>query len=469
MQHFMDWHAAQADSRPWLILGKGPSFDKLNRFDTSGYRRMSLNHSVREAVVDVAHMIDIDVVEQCGQALINNAAVVVLPRFPHVKNRVGKVSLEQWVERIPLLKILNQEQRLLWYDLSTAKGTSGSHPSIEARWFSAEAALNLLVAAGNRTIRSLGVDGGDTYANSFEDLSKKTKLNNGHLTYNHQFRSFAKTLFREKVDFSPLDVGSPIRVFVGSQEEQALPVKVLEYSIRRNCSMSVEVSPLHTLGIVTPAPKDKKNRPRTPFSFQRFAIPELCGFKGRAIYLDSDMLVFDDLRQLWTLEMGSADLMAPPGSLLSRRKPQFSVMLMDCERLRWRLPDLIAKLDSGVLDYESLMFDMAVADHIETGIDPKWNSLESYTSGTTALLHYTDMYRQPWVSIRNPLGHLWVKALIEAVADQFISIEEIQESILRGWVRPSLAMQISRRASRLGFSLPSAWKLDRQFVAPYKL
>ena len=51
-----------------------------------------------------------------------------------------------------------------------------------------------------------------------------------------------------------------------------------------------------------------ENRPRTPFSFQRFLIPELCGYSGKAIYLDADMQVFRDIRELWNYDFSGCDL-----------------------------------------------------------------------------------------------------------------------------------------------------------------
>ena len=81
-------------------------------------------------------------------------------------------------------------------------------------------------------------------------------------------------------------VETPVRVYVGSQEAQMLPVKVLEYSIRKHTELPVEIFPLHHASIEVPMPRDPRNRPRTPFSFQRFYIPQLAGFRGRAIYLD---------------------------------------------------------------------------------------------------------------------------------------------------------------------------------------
>ena len=334
MKSFFDWYReTQQSEQPWLILGKGPSFNRRHEFDLSAYRLVSLNHVVREGPVELAHLIDIDVVAACGDALISHAGALVMPWMPHVKNLVGDKTLAQWVEELPTLRRLDAEGRLLWYDLRTTKVRHGTHPVVDARAFSAEAALELLALAGARTVRSLGVDGGASYAASFNDLNDISRLNNGQPSYDLQFEGFARTIHRTGVDYAPLTIESPIRIYVGSQEEQMLAVKVLEYSIRRHTSMTTRVVPLHRAGIAFPMPRDAKNQPRTPFSFQRFAIPMLSGYRGRAIYLDSDMMVFRDIRQLWTMPFDGADLLAAKARDETDRRPQFSVMLLDA-RLR---------------------------------------------------------------------------------------------------------------------------------------
>ena len=467
MLNFFQWALTQNSDRPWVILGKGPSFQKRDSYDLKPYRLLSLNHVVREIEVEVAHLIDIEVVESCGQALLDNARVVVMPWFPHVRNRVGEMPLTHWVEKMPVLASLQQSGRLLWYDLSTSRTRVGEDPMVCAHWFSAEAAIHMLALAGFRTIRSLGVDGGSDYAHTFEDLSGTTRLSNGHASYDLQFEKIANVVFKNGVDFAPLGAQTPIRVFVGSQREQMLAVKVLEYSIRRRSSMPVDVVPLHTCSIEFPKPRDPRNHPRTPFSFQRFAIPLLCEFKGQAIYLDSDMLVFSDIRKLWMHPMGGADIQATPSSSTSRR-PQFSVMLMNCSQLDWKPQQLIERLDSGEMNYERMVLDMEVASSVRADIDPIWNSLEHFQKGRTALLHYTDMNRQPWLHRYNRNGHLWVGELIEAVESGFIAEDLVREHVARKWVRPSLLMQVSERRARLGTKHLAALCMDRGFVPPHR-
>jgi Glycosyl transferase family 8 len=261
---------------------------------------------------------------------------------------------------------------------------------------------------------------------------------------------------------------TPIRVYVGSQEAQMVPVKVLEHSIRKHTVTPVEVYPLHHAQIEFPLPRDVRNRPRTPFSFQRFYIPQLAGYRGRAIYLDSDMQVFRDIRELWSLPFDGADLLAAWEVAGSGRRPQFSVMLLNCDALRWDLHEIVRALDLGELTYETLMYEMKVARSIRMAIAPSWNSLERYEEGQTSLLHYTDMTRQPWISRENPLGHLWVRGLIEAVEEGFIARDLVEEHVREGHLRPSLLLQLDQRVADSAKLSSAAAAMDARFVPPYK-
>ena len=86
------------------------------------------------------------------------------------------------------------------------------------------------------------------------------------------------------------------------------------------------VEPLYRAGIdVPPIPCDPRNRQKTPFSFQRFLIPEVRGYRGLAMYLDSEMLVFDEIGALFERDFGDANVLAVPR--------ETSVLLLDCEQL----------------------------------------------------------------------------------------------------------------------------------------
>ena len=468
MKCFFDWIEQECLlNKTWLILGKGPSFGLLQQYDVTRFETLSLNHVVRERPVTVAHVIDIDVVSDCGDAILTNARVLVMPWYPHVDNRVGKKSLEDWITQIPVLRQLDTEGRLLWYDLSTSKIRHGSGPIVKAKYFSAEAGLSLLAQSGVACVRSLGVDGGSAYGSAFIDIESSTKLNNGHQSFDLQFQGFAHTMSKTGVDYAPLNIESPVRVFVGSQEEQMLAVKVLEYTIRRHASMTVQVTALHHNDISFKTPKEVCNRPRTPFSFQRFTIPQLAGYRGRAIYVDSDMMVFRDIREVWTLPFDGADVLAV-GATDSDRRPQFSVMMLDCDQLHWTPDSIVDLLDRGQYTYEQLMYEMKLARHVKASIPAEWNSLERYEPGRTGLLHFTDMHSQPWIYRSHRWGGLWVRSLLDAIADGFITREYVADHVSRGWVRPSLLQQVDAKAELLTWRTPFAMFADRNFVPPYK-
>ncbi|HWT00789.1 MAG TPA: glycosyltransferase [Pyrinomonadaceae bacterium] len=468
MQTFFEWFRTRAIDKgdPWLVLGKGPSFSRRDSYDLGQFHTLSLNHAVREQFVRVAHMIDYDVVDACAEAIGRNAELLVMPWRPHVDYRPGARNLLELAAVNPTLRLMNERGRLAWYNLSTTQEKHGDSPVVHARFFSAEAALNLLAHAGVREVRSLGVDGGSAYSPAFDDLKDKTLLSGGQASFDPQFEEFAKIILSTGIDYAPLDTEAPIRVYVGATEAQALPLRVLEYSIRKHASMSIKVFPLHRAGVEIPRPADEKNRPRTPFSFQRFLIPELAGRRGRALYLDSDMLVFKDIRRLWNLPFDGADLLAARAADGEGRRPQFSVMLLDCEALRWDVREIVESLDSGELTYERLMFEMPVAGCVRASIEPAWNSLERFRRGETALLHYTDMERQPWVSRLNPLNRLWTRELLEAVDGGHITRGEVEEQVGRGHVRPSLLRQLDERITDSRRLSGEARALDRTFIPP---
>ncbi|MGO4760933.1 glycosyltransferase [Cupriavidus sp. 2KB_3] len=256
---------------------------------------------------------------------------------------------------------------------------------------------------------------------------------------------------------------TPVRVFAASTPAEWLPARLLEFSIRETTSQPVEFAQLHTFERPIPMPAALQNRPRTPFSFQRFLIPELCGLRGQAIYMDADMQVFRDIAGLWYTPMEGCDLQTVQAAGDGRRG-QFSVMLLDCERLAWSIDKIVAQLDGGALTYETLMYEMRVASKIGHGIAPHWNSLERFEPGLTSLLHYTDMNMQPWISPDNPLESLWIDGLRRALTAGFISDAELQREIDTRHVRPSLRArlqddQLTRSAAR---------QIDATFVAPYR-
>ena len=224
MISFFEWFSVQSEakSRPWLIFGKGPSFSKRHVFDLSHFYTLSLNHAVREQPVTVAHIIDFDVVEACSNSLETNAEFVVLPWVPHVNNRAGGKTLLDLLPTSAVLQRLDRQHRLLYYNLSTGQCERSGSPVVPVRYFSSEAALNLLTMAGVRQVRSLGIDGGADYSRDFADLKEKTLLANSRSSFNKQFEEIAKT---KMPDLNTTRLEAAILTIEGTARQMGLTVE----------------------------------------------------------------------------------------------------------------------------------------------------------------------------------------------------------------------------------------------------
>ncbi len=246
----------------------------------------------------------------------------------------------------------------------------------------------------------------------------------------------------------------PVRVFVGSDASQDLAVDVLAYSIRQHTDLQVEVTSMSDLTL--PEPNDIRQGSRTNFSFTRFAIPSLCNYRGRAIYMDADMQVFKDIEQLWNLPFEGEekiqileeipDEFQPKDGQVGapkKRKKQSSVMLLECERLDWVAEDIIAGLD-GHYTYDQLLSEICILKPEEIGwrVPWVWNSLETYIEGTTALTHYTDMFTQPWASHLNPIGWVWIEEVKRMLADGTLQWDQLEKEVELGHFRPSLLAEL---------------------------
>ncbi len=124
--------------------------------------------------------------------------------------------------------------------------------------------------------------------------------------------------------------GQMIQIGIGTQANQYIGQKVLEYTIRKHTKEAVDIR----------YPKQiAKRKGGTKFGFVRFQLPELFGFKGRAIYMDADQLVFADVRELVdTLDSDHAigivrNIYGTFAGKPVAERNETSVMVLDCEKL----------------------------------------------------------------------------------------------------------------------------------------
>lgn len=431
-----------------MIIGKGPTSRFHSRVSIRDFNVVALNHAVRLGPVDFAHAIDIDVLDDCGDAMLTNARWLLMPRHPHVRHKASGLTIHDFLDTCPVLRRFHDDGRLVVYDLWSGSPYSGSRGVPGT--FSASAVINLLARCDVRNIRLLGVDGGKSY---FKVFSDSTLLANGHASYDIQFDEIRRTARDYDMTVQPLF--EPVRIFVGCDDSQLVAGHVLEHSIRKHASVPVEMFFMNNMPIKPP--RHARNRPGTGFSFNRFLIPKLAGYHGKAIYLDADMLVFDDIAKLWSIPFEGRKVLCsvqhemPRGWENKQNNPlgegrywtpgrQMSVMLMDCDRLDWNIDKIIEALDAGQYSYKNLMAEFCILRPEEIGdtIANTWNCLEWYEPGRSQLVHFTVVPTQPWKNDRNALTELWHQAFAEAVRDGAVPMDVIRSSVEKRYIKPAL-------------------------------
>lgn len=201
----------------------------------------------------------------------------------------------------------------------------------------------------------------------------------------------------------------PVRIFLGTQHEQERAERVFVYSVERfrNPARIYEIYLMRDI-----AGFDRSTW-RTGFTNYRFAIPELAGFVGKAIYNDVDQIYLRDPAELFDLEMGDH-------GYLSIQPKDTSVMLIDCARMApwWSLK---SARHSGK---KALTDDPAAVPGLWGALDGGWNARDlEYHPETTGCLHYTTLHLQPWQPTPdayayhpNPMGEIWFSLEHEADA-----------------------------------------------------
>jgi len=92
-----------------------------------------------------------------------------------------------------------------------------------------------------------------------------------------------------------------INVFIGYDPDEAVAYSVLAYSIQARASQPVSIAPLMLSQLRALFTRERDPLQSTAFSFSRFLTPYLSGYEGWSVFMDCDMLMLDDIANLWKL------------------------------------------------------------------------------------------------------------------------------------------------------------------------
>ena len=222
----------------------------------------------------------------------------------------------------------------------------------------------------------------------------------------------------------------PIRIVVGAGMPEKVAAIVLEHSIRTRTEAPLEF--IHTYEMTRPTwkgfPPTPLNDPLNPyprdkdptnFSFVRLWVPELCGRSGWAIYLDSDMLVFLDIRELWSYRTQKYPVLKAAGGCTS-------VLLINCEAVNWDAWKAVEECRKDPRQYGHVSQRLCGQENIGT-FPAGWNHRDTYIPGETRLLHYTARMAQPWAFPgKNKHEKYWFQALRETFAAGRLDISDCE-------------------------------------------
>ena len=176
-----------------------------------------------------------------------------------------------------------------------------------------------------------------------------------------------------------------INIFIGYDSKEKVAYNVLSHSIIQNSTKPVAITPIALNHLKDDFVRERNSLSSTEFSFSRFMIPHLMNYQGWALFMDCDMLMFEDVSKLWRMRDDSKAIQVCKHDYIPREKTKFlgqpqtaypkknwsSFMLMNCNKCSSLTPDYVNRA-SGL---ELHQFKWLEGDHLIGDLPLEWNWL----------------------------------------------------------------------------------------------
>ena len=176
-----------------------------------------------------------------------------------------------------------------------------------------------------------------------------------------------------------------INIFIGYDSKEKVAYNVLSHSIIQNSTKPVAITPIALNHLKDDFVRERNALSSTEFSFSRFMIPHLMNYQGWALFMDCDMLMFEDVSELWRMRDDSKAIQVCKHDYVPKEKTKFlgqvqtkyekknwsSFMLMNCRKCTTLTPDYVNKA-SGL---ELHQFKWLEGDHLIGDLPLEWNWL----------------------------------------------------------------------------------------------
>ena len=192
-----------------------------------------------------------------------------------------------------------------------------------------------------------------------------------------------------------------INIFIGYDSKERVAYNVLSHSIIQNSTKPVAITPIALNHLRDDFVRERNALSSTEFSFSRFMIPHLMNYQGWALFMDCDMLMFEDISELWRMRDDSKAIQVCKHDYVPKEKTKFlgqtqtaypkknwsSFMLMNCKKCSSLTPDYVNRA-SGL---ELHQFKWLEGDHLIGDLPLEWNWLvgEYEHKDDVKNVHYT--------------------------------------------------------------------------------
>lgn len=192
-----------------------------------------------------------------------------------------------------------------------------------------------------------------------------------------------------------------IKVFIGYDPKEAGAFPVLSHSIHEHASQPVSITPIMLSQLKSIYKRERNPLQSTEFSFSRFLTPYLSSYEGWSIFMDCDMLMTEDIVNLWNMRDDRYAVMCVKHDHQPKEDIKFlnavqtkyqkknwsSVMMFNNAKCKALTPDYV----NTATGLELHQFKWLENDDLIGEIPARWNHLVGYSEpdANAALIHYT--------------------------------------------------------------------------------
>ncbi len=176
-----------------------------------------------------------------------------------------------------------------------------------------------------------------------------------------------------------------INVFIGYDSKEKAAFSTLSYSITKNSTKPIAITPVALNNLKDDFVRERNSISSTEFSFSRFIIPHLMNYRGWALFMDCDMLMYADIAELWRLRDDKYAVQVCKHDYTPKKEIKFlgqtqtkyekknwsSFMLLNCAKCTALTPDYV----NSATGLELHQYKWLEGDHLIGDLPLEWNWL----------------------------------------------------------------------------------------------